>query len=139
MQPYLKALKGSPLIIATRQVLRRWQRTLFETPFNKGHTSIRHQHGDDSVAMPPVDAKIGVERENFAGRVDFRESNQAASARDMGLWRLPAHERPQVRLLLLHGKGDTNHSPLQQCKKSIGFATLSFEQEGRFCKDRFAR
>src|SRR6266478_2002972 len=66
--------------------------------------------------MPPVDAKIGVEREDFARRVDFREPHQTSTCQGHGPVAIAAHESPQFRLLVLYRERDANHAPLKQCK-----------------------
>jgi len=45
-------------------------------PRQKRRTSLRHEHRNDFVPMPPVDAEIGVQREHFTRRVNLRQPNQ---------------------------------------------------------------
>jgi hypothetical protein len=88
--------------------------------------------------MSPVDPKIGVDREDFAGRVDFRQPHQTSIRQGHGPVAIAAHESPQVRLLVLDCESDANHAPLQQGEKRVGFVAFPFQQEGRFGKDRLA-
>jgi len=93
------------------------------------HTSLRHQYGDHSGAVPPVDKEIGVESEDLCSRVDFRQSNQARIRQGHRSVPIAPHESPQIPLLLLDSERDTNHSPLQQSKRASASRPSRFSRK----------
>src|SRR4051812_11671384 len=86
--------------------------------------------------MAPVDPEIGVKRENHSGPVNFRESNKTGVRQGHRPVAIPAHQSPQVRLLLLHGDRSANHSMLYQFKKAVHVAALTAEEKGSLRKNR---
>jgi hypothetical protein len=71
--------------------------------------------------------------------MNFREANETGIGQGHRPVAIAMHERPDIRLLLLHSERDANHASLDQFKERVGIMAIAFQKKRRLGKDRFAR
>jgi hypothetical protein len=79
-------------------------------------SSIRHQHRDYFIAVPPPKSKIRIEGEDLSASVDFSEPDKTCICQGHGPVSIPVHQSSQVGLLVLNGNRDPNNAPFQPRK-----------------------
>ncbi|HRZ55515.1 MAG TPA: hypothetical protein P5525_08660, partial [Candidatus Paceibacterota bacterium] len=88
--------------------------------------------------MTAINSEVLVQGEDDATRMQFRQPDQTGIGQGHGALPIAAHQRAQIRQLILHLQSHPQHAALQQRKERVALPAFPLQEKSGFREHRLA-